>query len=300
VNELELMRTFVRLMERRNISAVAREIGLGQPTVSRHLKDLEQFLGVRLIHRTTRALSPTDAGATYYERAKRILALAEEARESLHDLKTSAEGTIRVSCTSAFGILHVCPVVFSFQRQHPRITIDLNLSDRRVNLVEEAIDLSIRVGPLPDNTLIARKLGAAQRVLVASPEYLAQHGRPRTPGDLRRYNGIRFAGLAGSDELVLTKSSGRTTRIPFGGNFLADHALAIRAALLAGHGLGPAHYWLVADLIATGRLAIVLPEWTLPLVPLHLLLAPGRGDIIRVRLFVEFLARAVAKVPGIA
>jgi DNA-binding transcriptional LysR family regulator len=300
MNELALMRTFVRLVERRSISRVAREIGLGQPTVSRHLKDLEAFIGLRLIQRTTRTLSPTDAGMAYYERAKRILALAEEARESLRDIKTGAEGLIRISCSSAFAIMHVCRIVFAFQQQHPRITVDLGLDERRVNLVEEGIDLAIRLGPLPDSSVVARKLGSARRVLVASPSYLARCGTPATPRDLRSHNGICFAGLRGADELVLVKSPRQRAKVPFSGNFLADHALAIREALLAGHGLGPAHYWLVADLVSSGRLAVILPKWRLTSVPLHLLVAPGRGDILRVRLLIEFLAREIATLPGLA
>jgi DNA-binding transcriptional LysR family regulator len=299
MNELELMRTFVRIVERGSFSAVARETGLGQATISRHMKELEAGLGVGLLQRTTRRLGTTEAGALYYERAKTILALIEQTHENLHATQASIGGTIRISCTSAFGVLHLCGILFAFQDAHPHVRIDLNLTDERIDLVKEGVDIVVRLGALSDSTLIARRLGDAQRVLVASPGYLGRHGEPRRPKDLALHNGIRFAGLADSDTLHLVGPRERAETIAFGGNFQVDQALAVREALLAGRGLGPAHRWLVADLVEAGRLRIVLPDYRLDPVPLNILMVPGRNTLTRVRLLIEFLGKQIATVPGI-
>jgi DNA-binding transcriptional LysR family regulator len=299
MDRIALMQTFVRLVERGSFSGVARELGTGQATISRRLQELESGLGATLLKRTTRRLSPTDVGAEYYGRAKSILTLFEEAQESVRASQTSARGQVRLTCTSAFGILFVCRMLFAFQNVHSQIRIDLGLSDERVDLIRADVDLAIRLGTLPDSSLLARKLGDLRRVLVASPEYLARHGVPRRPSDLSEHNGIRFAGIAGSEMLALTDSTGRKEDVSIAGNFQADHALAIREAYLAGCGLGPAHYWLVADLIEAKRLQIVLPEYRLTPVPLHLLMVPGRNRLARVRLLVEFIAREMATVPGL-
>jgi len=299
MDRIALMQTFVRLVERGSFSGVARELGTAQATISRRVQELESLLGATLLKRTTRGLSATDVGAEYYERAKSILASLEEAHESVRASQSSAKGQVRLTCTSAFGILFVCRMLFAFQSVHPQIRIDLGLSDERVDLIRAGVDLAIRLGPLPDSSLLARKLGDLRRVLVAAPEYLAQYGVPRQPSDLAQHNSIRFAGLAGSEILALTDSTGRKETVRIAGNFQVDHALAIREAYLAGRGLGPAHYWLVADLVEAKRLQIVLPEYRLTPVPLHLLMVPGRNRLTRVRLLVEFLSREMTKVPGL-
>ncbi|MDB5364728.1 MAG: transcriptional regulator, LysR family [Rhodospirillales bacterium] len=298
MGELELMRTFVRVVERGSLSAVAREAELGQATVSRHLKDLETVVGAALLQRTTRRLALTEAGAQYYERAKIVLGLIEQTHEEIRTSHARPGGVIRLSCTSAFGVLHLCRILFAFQDKYPRMRIDLGLTDERIDLVKDGADLVVRMGTLNDSGLVARRLGQARRVLVASPDYLARHGEPRRPRDLVKHNGIRFAGLAGGGELRLTNGAGKTETVPFGGDFQADLGLALREAFLAGRGLGPAHYWLVADLLEAGRLKIVLPEYRLEPVPFHVLAVPGRTKLARVRLLIDFLANEVAAVPG--
>jgi DNA-binding transcriptional LysR family regulator len=300
MNELELMRTFARVVERGSFSAVARETRLGQATISRHLKELETGLGVSLLQRTTRRLGTTEAGGLYYERAKTILALVEQTHENLQAAQASIGGTIRVSCTSAFGVLHLCRILFAFQDAQPHIRIDLNLTDERVDLVKEGVDLVVRLGPLSDSTLVAHRLGEAQRVLIASPDYLRRHGEPRRPRELAAHNGIRFAGLTDSDTLRLTGPGGRVETVAFGGNFQVDQALGVREALLAGRGLGPAHRWLVADLVEAGRLHIILPDYRLAPVPLNVLMVSGRSHLTRVRLLINFLGKQVTTVAGIS
>ncbi len=299
MDRVALMQTFVRLVERGSFSGVARELGTGQATISRRLQELESELGATLLKRTTRRFAPTDVGFEYYERAKAILALLDEAHESVRTSQGSAKGQIRLSCTSAFGIMFVCRMLFAFQNLNSQVHIDLSLSDQRIDLIREGVDLVIRVGALADSSLVVRKLGELRRVLAASPEYLDRRGVPRHPAELCEHNGIRFAGLAGADSIVLIDSAGRKESVSLRGDFQVDHALAIREAYLAGHGLGPAHYWLVADLIEAKRLQIVLPEYRLASVPLNLLIVPGRSRLARVRLLVDFLAKEITKVPGV-
>lgn len=299
MGELELMRTFVRVVERGNLSAVAREAALGQATVSRHLKDLEAAVGTQLLQRTTRQLGLTEAGALYYERARTILGLLDQTHEDIRAAQALPGGVVRLSCTSAFGVLHLSRILFAFQDLHPRIRIDLGLTEERIDLVREDVDLVVRLGALGDSSLVARRLGQAQRLLVASPGYLASHGTPHSPQDLARHNGIRFLGLASSNALQFTDPAGKTGSVAFSGDFQVDQGLAIREALLAGRGLGPVHQWLVADLLAAGRLQVILPEYRLEPVPMHVLVVPGRSKLARVRLLIEFLAKEIPAVPGI-
>ncbi len=296
---LERMRCFVRVVERGSLSAVARELGIGQSTVTRQLRELEAALGIRLISRTTRRLAVTDEGRRYYADCLEILRRVERAGEAVRDRSSAAEGRIRISCTAALGVLHVTRLVFAFQDRHPGIEIDLGLTDERIDLVREGVDLALRLGPLADSALRLRTLGQSGRLLVAAPGYLAARGRPRVPEDLAEHEGVRMTNVAGSDTLVLAGPDGARHAVAFGGRLRVDHGLAAREAFVAGRGIGPTHHWLVADHLAAGRLEQVLPEYRLSAVPLSLLIVPERAEIGRVRLLVDYLAASVATIPGI-
>jgi DNA-binding transcriptional LysR family regulator len=296
---LERMRCFVRVVERGSLSAVARELGMGQSTVTRQLRELETALGVSLISRTTRRLAVTDEGQRFYVDCLEILGRVERAGEAVRDRGGAAAGPIRISCTGALGVLHVTRLVFAFQDRHPGIEIDLSLTDERIDLVREGVDLALRLGPLADSSLRLRTLGQSRRLLVAAPGYLAARGRPRVPEDLAGHEGVRMTNVAGSDTLVLEGPDGVRHAVAFGGRLRVDHGLAAREAFVAGRGIGPTHRWLVADHLAAGRLEEILPAYRLPDVPLSLLIVPERAGIGRVRLFVDFLAAEVATIPGI-
>lgn len=260
---LERMRNFVRVAERGSLSAVARELGIGQSTVTRHLRELEE------------------AG--------------DEARST----RGAPAGTIRISCTAAFGVLHASRMIFAFQDRYPEITVDLNLTDERVDLVEEGVDIALRLGPLADSSMKLRALGQSRRLLAAAPAYLAARGTPVVPQDLSGHEGIRMSNIAGSDTIVLEEPDGKRHLVPFGGRFRVDHGLAAREALVAGRGIAPTHHWLVDDLLANGRLVAILPDYALPPVPLSMLIVPERTGIARVRLLIDFLAEQIADMPGI-
>jgi len=296
---LERMRTFVRVAERGSLSAVARELGIGQSSVSRHLRELEEAVGAPLLSRTTRRVRMTGEGSAYYAHCVQILRLVDLAEDEARSARGAPAGTIRVSCTAALGVLHISRLLFAFQDLYPDIGIDLSLTDERVDLVREGVDLAIRLGPLTDSSMKVRALGHSRRLMVASPAYLARAGRPSRPGDLCHHEGIRMTNIAGSDRLVLLSAAGKRYDVPFGGRLRVDHGLAAREALAAGRGLGPAHLWLVADLLAEGRLEQILLNYAPTPVPLSLLIQPERAAIARVRLLIDFLDEQVRTLPGI-
>lgn len=296
---LERMRVFVRVAERGSLSAVARELGIGQSTVTRQLRELEEAVGVALLSRTTRRVTVTDEGSRYYANCIQILRFVEQAGDEARGTRGAPAGTIRISCTAAIGVLHVSRLVFAFQDRYPDIGVDLSLTDERVDLVREGIDIALRLGPLTDSSMKLRSLGQSRRLLVAAPDYLAARGRPAVPQDLSGHEGIRMSNIAGSDMIVLQGSDGERHAVPFGGRFRVDHGLAARAALVAGRGIAPGHRWLVDDLLAAGRLEVVLPDYALPPVPLSMLIVPERAGITRVRLLVDFLAEQIGGIPGI-
>jgi DNA-binding transcriptional LysR family regulator len=296
---LERMRSFVRVAERGNLSAVARELGVGQSTVTRHLKELEDAIGVPLLSRTTRRVTMTEEGARYYRHCVQILRLVDLASEEARSTRGAAAGTVRISCTAAFGVLHVSRFVFAFQDRYPQIAVDLSLTDERIDLVQEGVDIAIRLGPLGESSMKLKALGQSRRVLVAAPRYLAARGTPARPQDLARHEGVRMSNIAGSDRLVLHGRRGGRHAVPFGGRLRVDHGLAAREALAAGRGIAPAHLWLVQDLLAANKVVVVLPEFSPPPVPLNMLIVPERAGVARVRLLVDHLAARIAQTPGI-
>ncbi|QQO14762.1 LysR family transcriptional regulator [Bradyrhizobium diazoefficiens] len=296
---LERMRNFVRVAERGNLSAVARELGVGQSTVTRHLRELEDAVGVPLLSRTTRRVTMTEEGARYYGNCVQILRLVDQAGEEARSTRGAAAGTVRISCTAAFGVLHVSRFIFAFQDVYPDILVDFNLTDERIDLVQEGVDIAIRLGPPGDSSMKLKPLGQSRRVLVAAPQYLAARGKPVRPQDLASHEGVRMSNIAGSDLLVLHGRRGARHAIPFGGRLRVDHGLAAREALASGRGIAPAHLWLIEDLLAASKLEVVLPDFSPPSVPLNMLIVPERSGIARVRLLVDYLAARIAQTPGV-
>lgn len=296
---LERIRSFVRVAERGSLSAVARELGVGQSSITRHLRELEDAVGVPLLSRTTRRTTLTDEGSRYYANCIRILRLVDQAGEEARAARGAPAGTIRVSCTAAFGVLHISRLIFTFQDKYPNVSVDLSLTDERVDLVREGVDIALRLGPLHDSSMKLRALGRSRRLLVASPDYLAEHGRPAAPQDLTGHEGVRMSNIAGSETLILQGPDGTRHTVAFGGRLRVDHGLAARAAFVAGRGFGPAHLWLVEDLLAKRQLEVILPDYSPSSVPLNMLIVPERAGIARVRLLVDFFAKRIGCLPGI-
>ncbi|KPG01398.1 LysR family transcriptional regulator [Rhodopseudomonas sp. AAP120] len=296
---IERIRTFVRVAERGSLSAVARELNVGQSTVTRQLQELESAIGAALLSRTTRRVTLTEEGSRYYTRAVQILRLLEQAGDEALGSSGAPAGAIRMTCTASFGVMHASRLIFAFQDRFPEIGIDFGLTDQRIDLVREGVDLALRLAPLTESSLKLRTLGQSQRLMAASPDYLAAHGRPMTPQDLSRHQGIRMVNVAGSDMLTFEGPGQEIHRVPFGGRLRVDHGLAAREAMIAGRGIAATHRWLVDDLLAAGRLEVILPDYRLPPVPLNLLIVPERAGIARVRLLIDFLVEQIRAVPGI-
>lgn len=296
---LERMRSFVRVAERASFSAVAREQRVGQATITRHVAELESALGVSLLSRTTRRVALTAEGTDYLENARTILRLVDEAADDVRRAGDRLDGKVRVSCTAALGIRHVQRTLFAFQDQHPNVSVDLRLSDVQIDLVHEAVDIAIRLGPLADSSMLHKPIGNSRRMLVASRAYLEEHGRPQGPDDLRHHQTIRMSNVAGSDMLVLHPREGRPCSIPFDGRLLVDHGLAAREALMQRRGIASAHVWLVDDLLQAGAVEQILPDYAPEPVPLSILFVPGRARIKRIRSLIDTISATLKSLPGI-
>ena len=282
---------FTRIVESGSLSAAAREAGLSQPTVSKQLAELEARLGAQLLQRTTRQSSLTEAGSAFYLRAKRILTELAEAETDAADLHGSPRGTLRVGAPVAFGRLHIMPTLPTFLRRYPGLVLDLAMSDRFTDLVEDGVDVVVRIGKLSDMSLIARHVGRSARVPVAAPAYLAARGEPQTPNDLLQHDCLVYTLLATGNEWHFDGPSGMEV-VRVQGPFRANNADAVRQAALAGLGIAVVPSWLIADDVAAGTLRSLMPNWTPTSVDVSVLYAPAPRVASKVRVFVDHIVDA--------
>jgi DNA-binding transcriptional LysR family regulator len=283
------MQTFVRAVDGGSLSAAARALGKSLAAVSRTMTQLEERLGVRLLHRSTRKLTLTEAGASFYDSAKRILAEIEEAELSLGGRTASPHGILTVTAPLLFGRLHVAPVVVEMLEKHRDVTAELMLVDRNVSLAEEGIDVAVRIGKLDDSALVARVLGEVPRVVCASPSYLRRHGTPKAPDELREHECLRFSGLTPGREWTFIRD-GKEVRIAVGGRFGCNVGEPVIDAARAGVGVLMALGYQVAEDLAAGRLVQVLEAFQTPPLPVNAVYRSPRLMAVRVRVFLDLLA----------
>ncbi len=287
---------FAQVVEARSFSAAARSLGMSKSAVSKRVARLEDRLGARLLNRTTRRLSLTEVGAAFYERCARIVSELEEAELAVTRLSSEPRGTLKLNAPVTFGQLQIAPAVPELLARHPELRIDMLLSDRVVDLVEEGFDLAIRLGPLPDSTLVARRLAPDRRVVCATPGYLERHGRPRTPAELETHNCLGYSFLGTQSEWRFRGPRGeRPQRVR--GNFQANNGEVLRAALLEGLGLALMPTFIVGRDLAAGRLELVLEDYELPPGGVHAVYPHGRHLSPKVRAFVDFLSDRFARAP---
>jgi DNA-binding transcriptional LysR family regulator len=282
------MLDFARIVEGGSLSAGARAVGKSLPAVCRSLAQLEKRLGERLLHRTTRRIALTEAGMEFYERCRRIAAEIEEAEAAVSARKMEPQGVLAVTAPLLFGRMHVAPVVVEFLRRYPKAAVNLLLSDRTVNLVEEGMDAAIRIGELADSTLVARRLGSIPRVVCASPDYLERNGVPAHPRDLARHECIRFTGLSPTPEWTFLEA-----KIKVAGRFVTNNGdVAIDAAL---HGLGLVMVlgYQVEQPLADGRLVRVLADFEPAPAPVHALYSSARLVPAKLKAFLELLSESI-------
>lgn len=297
MDTIRSLQYFVRAVELGSLSAVAREHGTTQPTVSKIVAALEDSLGVRLLERSTSSLSPTVQGQRFYERSKGVLEDYAEAVADARGETQTASGLLRVNAPVALGQFSLNALVQEFLAQYPGMEIELILNDRMVDLVEEGVDVALRLGSeLPPNA-IARKIGSSLRWLVASPGYLKSHPKLRQPEDLAAHEVIRFAWL-GTGGTVELHNGERSVQVQTHGRYRVNNALAIRESLAMGGGIGLCPGWLVQDLLASRKLTRVLPAWQGATQDLNLLYPSRRHQPLRARLFMDFLQARFASVSG--
>ncbi len=289
---------FVRVVERGSFTRAADELQLSRAVVSKYLSRLEERLGARLLNRTTRRLSLTEAGAALFEASRGAIERIVEAEDTVARFQKAPRGRLGVSAPMGFGILHLGAAVADFLKVHPEVTLDLRLDDRFVNLVEERVDLAIRIGRLTDSSLVARKLSSACSVVCASPAYLAENGEPEVPEDLATHNCLQYAYLSSANVWRFTGPDGRDIPVAVTGNVRANNGLFEREAAIAGLGILMTPSFYVSDAVRAGRLRRILPRYRLPDLGIHAVYPQREHVPPKVRAFVDFLAERFGRKPG--
>lgn len=292
MGKLEAMRTFVSIADAGSLTAAARLQGRSLPAVVRTLAALEAELGVRLFQRTTRRISLTEAGRRYLERCRQAQAVVEEAEAELRAEQTEPQGKLVVTAPVLFGERHVSGAITAFVQRYPRVSVEFRLLDRIVNLVEEGIDVGIRIGPLEDSSLIAQQVGSMRRVTVAAPSYLAEHGTPAHPKDLRAHNCVCFW-LPGAPVWAF-RVQGKLLTVPVTGNLSVNQSTVAASACVAGLGIGSFFAYQVAPYVASGALRILLAAFEPVPRPIHIVYPEARLVPARTRVFIDAIKRHLA------
>lgn len=285
------MAVFRRVVEAQNFSAVARETNMSQSTVSKHIAALEDRLGTKLLNRSTRSLKLTEAGKEYYQHCIRLLNDFQEAEASVGKGKIKATGTLRISTSAVFGRSMIVPHLSEFLDTYPEISIDLQFDDNYVDLVKKGIDLAIRIGPLADSTLIAKKIGSTPRLVVASPDYLVKNGRPKKPADLVKHNCLLYSLHKTPDLWYFNSLQEGDESVRVRGRFKTSSPDAICDATLAGLGISVVAEWYAKKHIEQGKLKVILADYHPRAYDIHAVYPEKRYVSPKVKFMIEFLAK---------
>ena len=288
MDRIDAMQAFVAVADLQGFAPAARKLGLSPSGVTRLIAALEQRLGARLLQRTTRSVTLTDIGTRYLERARRILADVEEAEGSAQDERTRPSGRLVVSAPVGFGRLHVSPVMSAYLKRYPEVSAELRLADRMVNLVEDGIDLAVRIGHLADSSLVARHVGEMPRIVVASSGYLQQRGEPNTPEAVTSHETIQFGAMTAAPDWRFVED-GREIRVACTPRFTTNSADAAIQYAEQGGGLTRVLAYQAADAIKGGRLRVVLAQFEQPPLPIHIVYPTSRLLSAKVRTFIDLV-----------
>lgn len=288
MDRLACMKSFVRTVETGSFSAVAREQDTTQPTISKQIAALEEYLDVQLLVRSTRTLSLTDEGARFYEQCQRVLEAVAEAESSVGQ-RQKPVGVLRVSCPVAFGQVQIMPRLRAFLDRYPDLKIDLMMTDSFVDLIEEGVDLTIRIGNVQDTSLVKHHIGTTQRVTIGHQSYFDRAGEPQTPEDLVQHNCIIYTRLTTGNEWHFDSPQG-AIQVTVSGNFQTNSSIAIRAAVYAGLGIAVSPVWLFGDAIQSGSLKVILASYQPVPLPIYAVYRRGRFMSAKVRYFIDFLS----------
>lgn len=293
MDTLQGMRVFAAVAEAGSFSQAADRLGLSRAMASKHVQQLEQHLGVRLLQRTTRKLRLTESGSTYFERCRQILADIDEAEADATKLTLRPSGVLRMTMPVSFGVKHVAPLIAPYLEKFPEVQIDATVSDRRIDLIEEGIDLAIRIGATLDPGLVARRLGSDHLMICAAPSYLARRGTPTRPEQLEQHDCALYSYAADGNEWTLTGPDG-PVRIKVGGKVRANNGDILTQIVLDGGGLMCQPSFLVGDAIADGRLVQVLPDYALPSIGIFAVYPSRKYLSAKIRTFVDFMAESLS------
>ncbi|WP_144138244.1 LysR family transcriptional regulator [Paraburkholderia sp. BCC1884] len=297
MDRMAAMETYVSVVEAGSFSAAAKRLKLGQPAVSKSIAQLEERLGVRLLLRSTRGLTPTEAGQRFYEHALRAIEETDRAEQVVRDSSTGLSGVLRVSAAVTFARLHILPVLKSFMDRHPNLQLDIILDDRTIDLLEKGVDVSLRMGSLDDSSMTARRIARGRRVVVGTPAYFAEHGIPHLPADLSQHQAVVYT-LRGGGESWAFSQKGNAVAVVVSGRVSVSAAEGMRAAVLADMGLAIASEWMFSSELANGTVQSVLTDWALPAIDLWAVFPAGRLVSAKARAFVEFVEEALGKPTG--
>jgi len=287
MEEFSAIPVFVAVVEKGGFSAAARALGVSKSAVSKRINQLEKQLGVRLLYRTTRKLSLTEAGERYFEHAARALQAAAQAEDAVAQLQGDPQGTLKISAPMSFGRLHVAPLIPKLLKRYPKLQVELVMDDRATDLVAAGFDIAIRSGKMADSTLVARKLAPLRQVLCTSPEYIAQHGLPSTPAQLTEHNCILFS--YSSDNNIWTLcAEGEQEEVQVAGNYRVNNSEALIEALRAGIGIGRLPTFVAGPDLKAGRLVQLFDTYQIPSQMFYAVFPERRYMPAKVRAFLDF------------
>jgi len=296
MENLTRMTIFAQVVDAKSFSTAAARLGLSTSAVSKQVSRLEDHFGTRLLNRTTRRFSLTEAGAILYERCARILTEMQEAERELTGMAATPRGTLKVNVPVTFGQLHIAPAMAEFLTRYPEIRVDMLMNDRMVDLIEEGFDVAIRIARLPDSSLIARRLAPNHLVVCASPTYLKKHGVPKTPEELQQHNCLTYTYFPSHTEWRFQREQ-EEHRVSVTGNFQANNGEALRAAVLDGVGIALLPTFIVGRDLQTGTLQPVLSAFSPPETAVYAVYPHKRHLLPKVQAFVEFFAKRFRPTP---
>ncbi|MBK7332693.1 MAG: LysR family transcriptional regulator [Betaproteobacteria bacterium] len=298
MDRLQAITAFVAVVEAGSFARAAERLDASVSAVSRHVAELEAHLDARLLNRTTRRLSLTEAGAAFHERCVQLLADLEEAEQGASQGGATPRGTLKLTCPITYGVRVLAPAIAAFVARHAQVRVDVELSDRAVDLVDEGIDLAVRIGAIRSQFLVARRIGSTTLVCCASPDYLARHGTPRTPEDLSRHACLTYEYAPVRNQWRFASPDGSERAVRVAGPIHANNGRMLVALAAQGAGIALEPDFIVAPEIADGRLVPILGDWTPPAIPVHAAYPSRRHLSAKVRAFVDFLAERAGQ-PGV-
>lgn len=289
MDKLDAMNAFAKVVSAGSFAEAARRLGLTRSAVSKAVMELEQLLGARLLDRTTRRVTPTEAGLAYYERTQSILSDIESTELQISRLHDEPRGVLKINAPMSFGILYLGEAVAEFMRRYPELRIELVLNDRFIDPLEEGVDVTVRIGTLADSSLIARRLAPARRVLVAAPAYLAQSGAPQTLQEISKHRCLAYGHMAATHRWQFLQGR-EMVSVNYTAALCSNNGEVLRAAALAGNGIANLPTFLVGPDIAAGRLDVVLADYPPTELGIFALYAPNRYLAAKTRVFIDFIA----------